>query len=108
MRLISLNDILVWYQVSTTDCLSECLDKGGLCESYCGLNGYCCRQGWDDCGRSAQAVASSDSYTCVGKGNKPNGINPNNEDYISTVVVVSNGMSNDICNCIDRKINIII
>ena len=80
--------------MSKSDCHPAC-KSGGICESYCGLNGYCCRQGSNDCNLPAQAAASSDTYTCVRKSIKPTGLSPNNEQYVASVTVISNGCSSD-------------
>ena len=54
----------LWQQLNGQDCWSQCGAQGGLCEDFCGPNGYCCRAGYDDC----PVLAASESpwhHTCV-------------------------------------------
>ena len=53
-----------WTQVSDSDCYGACGKKGGLCEKYCGVGGYCCRKGYRDCPKLA-GDASPKHHTCV-------------------------------------------
>ena len=36
------------YTFGTSGCWDKCGEKGGLCESVCGDNGYCCSSGKTD------------------------------------------------------------
>jgi len=53
-----------WIQKSDKDCWGSCGYKGGACPSFCKPDGYCCRQGFDDCPTEA-ANASPHYHTCV-------------------------------------------
>merc|ERR1719309_1083992 len=55
---------VVWKRNSTNDCWFKCGKKGGLCENFCGSNGYCCRDGYGGC-PAAAGGASPGRHTCV-------------------------------------------
>ncbi|XP_066936641.1 thrombospondin-1-like [Clytia hemisphaerica] len=48
-----------------TDCWSQCGGKGGYCSGFCGVNGRCCRKGWNDAGCAGMAKPCNGHHCCT-------------------------------------------
>uniref|UniRef100_A0A7M5V828 Uncharacterized protein n=2 Tax=Clytia hemisphaerica TaxID=252671 RepID=A0A7M5V828_9CNID len=50
-----------------SNCWSKCGRKGGYCPGFCGVNGRCCRRGWNDAGCAGMATPCNGKHCCTTK-----------------------------------------
>ena len=56
----------VAYRIDSRECLKKCGNRDGLCISFCGNNGYCCRRGWVNCPpKLRRAAGYGNIHVCV-------------------------------------------
>uniref|UniRef100_A0A7M5XDD6 Uncharacterized protein n=2 Tax=Clytia hemisphaerica TaxID=252671 RepID=A0A7M5XDD6_9CNID len=50
-----------------SNCWWKCGKKGGYCPGFCGVNGRCCRRGWNDAGCAGMATPCNGKHCCTTK-----------------------------------------